>query len=98
MQQLQHMDLDSNSEGIRIIEELQADWKKLATSFDLPEAFINNHRREEDSDACRAVFNSWLNGEGDEGPRTWNTVIRAIKRAGRYRRLIGDIQHALERE
>ena len=102
IRQLQYMDISSNpQEGLRIIETLQADWTRLATSFGLSETFITNQhaKGEDDFDSCTAVFNSWLGGEGDEGPRTWNTVISVISKTGRhnqYKSLISDITHAVE--
>ena len=102
IRQLQYMDLSSKpKEGLRIIEELQADWKKLATSFGLPEKFVRNRPKlEEDFDSCKAVFDSWLNGEGDEeAPRTWRSVIEVIRKTGRYNQykdLISDIEQAVQ--
>ena len=101
IRQLQYMDISSNPQGLRIIETLQADWTRLATSFGLSETFNRNQRakRKGHFESCKGVFNSWLGGEGDEARRTWNTVISVISKTGRhnqYQHLISEITRAVE--
>ena len=92
-----------NEEGnveVRIIEQVQSDWKSLVHCFELPMETVENEMAKPGwtpVDACRNTFITWIQGQG-RGPKTWATVISVLKKIGKYGELIGKIRLILSSE
>ncbi len=89
----------NTGKSVRIIDRVQASWKKLVPGFWLPgETTQNllgmpNYTLEA---ACEEVFRMWLDGGDDlRMPRTWNTVIEVIEKILRNARLGREIRAVL---
>ena len=78
---------------MNIIDEVQADWHALVDFLELPSRTVRNLRHLSNENACRDVFESWLEGEGDM-PRNWHTIISVLRKMKR-RRLAEEVQKAL---
>lgn len=63
---------------IRIVEEIQSDWRELSNLLRLPQRTIRDLEDELSDKACRGVFEKWLSGEG-RGLRNWHTVIEVLR-------------------
>ena len=103
MAKLQYMEYQDETEEeveVRIIDEVKANWMKLVDSLELPARTVDSEKAKPGwtpYEACRSVFITWLGGEGT-GPRTWSTVLKALKRMGGYKELIKRVKLALEAE
>ncbi len=74
----------NTKKSVRVINRVQADWKRLVPGFWLPDettAELLAMPNYTVGAACEEVFRRWLNG-GDEllTPRTWNTVIEVMEK------------------
>ena len=73
----------SNGKTVKVIKQAAAKWESVATSLHFESHDINCIRKDypqQSVDACRTVFNEWLQGYGRK-PTTWNTVIKALEEA-----------------
>ena len=77
--------IDYNGETIRIFSSSAARWEKIATRLYFDGNTIQSIKKSsfyQTTDACKAIFNEWLNGrEGLREPRTWATVVEILKEA-----------------
>ena len=93
MHELQYLHSEGGNVTVRIIEEVQSDWKDLVDYFMLPMETVKNEMARPGwtpKDACRNIFVAWLQGQG-RSPRTWATVIDVLKETGKYGKLIHQI-------
>ena len=68
---------------MRVIKQAAAKWEAVATRLYFEIYDITRIEKEGHShltDACRAVFKEWLQGNGRK-PTTWNTVFKALEEA-----------------
>ena len=80
---------------MNIIQHIQTEWTDLADFLDIPNTHVKNMRHLNDKDACRAVFELWLDGEGDEDmPQTWWTIIKVLRKMG-HKTLAEQVYNAL---
>lgn len=84
---LEFLQNSSGTHSVSIIQNLQADWKKLIGHFHLPYYTIRVLRGSPDyspEGACKEVFRQWLDG-GDDLPtqKDWNTVITVMQCIGK---------------
>ena len=96
MHQLRYLTSKSTGTELRIIEEVQSEWKKLADHLHFPNSFIRNldHKRDTLDGTCRAVFQHWLDGNGRE-PKDWHTVKTVLTEMG-YKDLVSKLPSVLE--
>ncbi len=80
--------------AVQIINEVQAQWETVADLFQLPPPTVNNLRDLTRENACRTVFDKWLKGEGEDGPRDWHAVIVMIENIPE-KKLASDIRAVL---
>ena len=79
MSQLRSLKNVTRDYDLNIIEEVQSDWVELADLLDLSHC-VKNLRSLDNKDACRRVFELWLDGEGDDNmPRNWQTIIYVLR-------------------
>ena len=84
--QLHELDLLELScgEKVRIINDGASKWENIATRLYFDGGMINQISRDSGNvqQACWNVFSKWLSGiDGLREPRTWNTVVKALKEA-----------------
>ena len=80
---------------MRIIDLVQADWPALVDFLELPSHTVRNLTDLDKEDACRKVFELWLEGEGDEAmPQNWHTIISVLGKI-KKRRLAEQVHEAL---
>ena len=94
MYELQYLRSEGGNVTVRIIEQVQSDWKELVDYFKLPMETVEKEMAKPGwtpKDACRNVFVTWLQGQG-RSPKTWATVIDVLKEIGRYVKLIDEIR------
>ena len=80
-----------------MIPTVAAKWEELAYAlkFDFGEVEITKKNHPLDAvGACIYVLGTWLGGEGDQGPRTWATLLKALREIGNCE-LADEIQHGL---
>ena len=81
MSQLRFLE-NKNGDHIEIIENLQADWRKLSDFLELPSMTVRNLRHDPDyspENACRNVLEKWLDGEGID-LKTWGTLMDVLRK------------------
>ena len=79
---------------MRIIQDGASKWEFIATRLYFDVGMINQISRDscDRQQACRNVFAKWLSGvDGLREPRTWSTVIKALKEAD-----LGQLAEGLE--
>ncbi len=85
---------------IKIIDKVQASWKKLVPGFWLPDettAELLAMPNYTVGAACEEVFRRWLDGGDDlRMPRTWNTVIFVMENILNNAKLGRDIRAVLD--
>ena len=78
--------MHGNQKTIRVLEGAASSWDKVATRLYFEGNMISQIGTKSQNDqlrACQNVFMQWLDGkEGLRTPRTWSTVIEALKEAG----------------
>ena len=98
MHQLQYLNNESTDTEVSIIEEVQSEWEKLAGHLRFSDSAIRNLRkdymRDTAGNACRAVFQHWLDGNGRE-PVDWHTVKTVLTEMG-HRKLASKLPSVLE--
>ena len=73
----------ANNVEVRLIDSVSAKWEKLAIHLHFLETDIERIRRDchfQTEHCCRTVLTEWLEGKGRK-PKTWDTVIQALKDA-----------------
>ena len=73
MRQLRYLANEAKTVEVRIIQEVQSDWKDLVDVFELRTVTVENETAKPawtPKDACRNVFVVWLQGQG-RSPKTW---------------------------
>jgi len=81
---------------VKIIETVAARWEEVALALHFEGHTIQNIRydtRFQCVDACREMFQKWLDGEGSQ-PVTWETLMAALVGAG-FITLVEDLQELL---
>ena len=66
------------------MERAKPRWKELATAFKFPSYTIDVVERKHENDRVHYLLSEWLEGrneENDDRPRTWNTLITALRAA-----------------
>ena len=84
-----------NGKTIRIISRVASEWERVATRLhfeghDIARIRRDNHLRT--SEACRTMFNEWLEGKGRK-PTSWGTVIQVLEEA-EFSEIAGDLMDA----
>ena len=78
------------------METVAAKWEEVALALHFEDHTIQNIRydtRIQCVDACREMFQKWLDGEGSQ-PVTWETLMAALVGAG-FITLVEDLQEIL---
>ena len=77
--------MECNGKTIRVFERGANKWNRIATRLHFESDMIAQIRTDNQHNtfqACQSTFTEWLGGkEGLRTPRTWSTVIAAIKEA-----------------
>ncbi len=89
--QLRYLSNEARGVAVKIIEEVQKDWRALSDHLQLPDLTVGNLEEFSNERACRTVFVKWLNGEG-RGPKNWYTVMNVLT-AMNYRTVAEKIPH-----
>ena len=80
MPQLRSLE-DKQGTDLNIIDYVQASWSELSDFLELPSNTVRNLQRLDPEDACRRVFELWLDGEGEQGePTNWYTIISVLRK------------------
>ena len=69
---------------MRIVEQVAANWEKLAVSLGFDSSRISIIGRQvhyEPVEACFKMFEKWLNGEHDLKPPKWYYLIKCLEDA-----------------
>ena len=71
-----------------VIPKVAAEWMSLAIQLGVENGKINIIKKTHSSnceDACRELFFRWIDEERGTGrePRTWDSVVRAIRKIGK---------------
>ena len=71
-----------------VVPKIASDWEQFAIYLGVEPTCIDIIRRNNAQNAvaaCREMVRNWMTKERDTGsqPRTWDTVVQAIKRMGR---------------
>ena len=69
----------------KVVEQVQADWDDLAYALRFQSATVKAIKKDADDvkERCTDVLSRWLAGEGERGPRTWATLLEALKDMGK---------------
>ena len=81
---------------MRVIKQAAAKWESIAIRLHFESHEISCIKKDthyQSIDACRILFNQWLQGNG-RTPITWNTVIKALEEAD-LSKLAGDLKIVL---
>ena len=81
---------------MKIIETVAARWEEIALELHFEGHTLQNVRyntRIQCIDACREMFQKWLDGEGRQ-PVTWETLMDALVGAG-FVTVVEDLQEIL---
>ena len=84
---------------MKIIESIAAKWEEVALALHFEGHTLQNIRydtRVQCVDACREMFQKWLDGDGSQ-PATWETLRDCLVDAG-FVTLVEDIQQILRDE
>ena len=77
--------IEANRKTVRIFERGASKWDRIATRLHFEGHMIEQIWTDSKHDtfrACQTIFTKWLDGlEGLRTPRTWDTVIKALKEA-----------------
>ena len=93
---LHELDLiTSREKEIRVMRIVAPLWEKFSLRLQLRRetiSTINKDNPQRAGDACQAMFNTWLNGEGRK-PVSWGTLISALNEAdlSEHAKVLGDI-------
>ena len=83
--------------AVRVVEEVSADWEKLALALHFRHGIIRAVRENERLQveaACRRILERWLlDGEGGQ-PVTWETLVECLEDIG-HGTLAGDLRREL---
>ena len=83
--------------AVRVVEEVSADWEKLALALHFRGGIIRAVRENERllvEPACRRILERWLlDGEGGQ-PVTWETLVECLEDIG-HGTLAGDLRREL---
>ena len=66
---------------VRVMEEISADWEKLALALHFRGGVIRTVRKSEQfqvEKACCTILHRWLDGEGLQ-PVTWGTLVECLE-------------------
>ena len=79
---------DNGHKSVRVVDELAPYWRTVGCFLRFPECDLETLSKDNQSeeDRCRRMLSMWLDGcndENDNRPKTWETLIRVIKRARR---------------
>ena len=69
----------------KVIPTVEAKWEELAISLEFEYPTLQSIRTNNVQNvkaACTDVLGKWLAGEGERGPRTWATLLEALKEIG----------------
>ena len=83
---------------VRVIEEISADWEKLALALHFRGGVIRTVRESEHfqvEGACRTILHKWLDGQGLQ-PVTWDTLVECLEDIN-HRSLAEDLRKELDR-
>ena len=87
-----------NTKTVRVIDGSASKWDRIALRLHFRSSMISQIRMDCQTNAfraCQSVFSQWLDGkEGLRTPRTWGTVIDALKEAD-YGQLAEDLKEAI---
>ena len=64
----------------KVVEKVQADWADLAYALKFETSAVKAIRRDahDVNEACTDMLSRWLDGQGERGPRTWATLLKAL--------------------
>ena len=83
---------------VRVLEGSASRWDEIALRLYFSGDMISQIRMDSQTNAlraCQSVFTQWLDGkEGLRTPRTWGTVIDALKEAD-YGQLADDLKEVI---
>ena len=83
---------------VRVIEQISADWEKLALAFHFRGGVIRTVRESEHfqvEKTCHTILHKWLDGQGLQ-PVTWDTLVECLEDIG-HRSLAEDLRKELDR-
>ena len=83
---------------VRVIEEIAADWKRLALALHFRRGVLWAVRESEHfqvENACCTILHKWLDGQGLQ-PVTWDTLVECLEDIG-HRSLAEDLRKELDR-
>ena len=83
---------------VKVVEEVSADWEKLALALKFCGAVIRTVRESERfqvEGACRNILHRWLEGQSSL-PVTWDTLVECLEDIG-HRSLAEDLRKELDR-
>lgn len=82
-----------------VIPKVAVDWKKIADylKFDLPTIQIIERRyRNNPEECCDELFRKWLNSNCGQGPKSWCTLITALKEIDELTAVTEEIEQNLK--
>jgi len=81
-----------------VLPKIAANWNIVAINLDFDIStikIIQKSGRDDPEDCCLEMLTKWLTtGEG-EGPKTWNTLLSALKLNKKFTNVCSDIQREL---
>ena len=83
---------------VRVMEEISADWEKIALALHFSGGVIRAVRESEHFQverACRTILHRWLDGQGLQ-PVTWDTLVECLEDIN-HGSLAGDLRKELDR-
>ena len=83
---------------VRVIEEISADWEKLALALRFRGVVIRAVRESEHFQverACHTILHRWLDGQSLQ-PVTWDTLVECLEDIN-HGSLAGDLRKELDR-
>ena len=65
-----------------VVPKIAAKWRRFADSLEFESGVVNTidvKYRNHPEECCEEVFRDWLSLDHGIGPRTWSTLLKAIK-------------------
>ena len=64
-----------------MIKRTAANWSELAYAlkFDNHDVETIGRNNRNVKDGCTVMLGNWLDGQGERGPRTWRTLLEALR-------------------
>ena len=64
----------------KVFPEVEEQWEELAAALMFKPATVNaiGRNKHDVKAACTDMLSKWLDGQGDRGPRNWDTLLKAL--------------------